>query len=46
MLAELKSAMLENLEISQAESDVKIKKIASHYRLLKAREAVHALEFN
>ncbi len=45
-ISELKDAMLENVQISLQENDVKIKKTASHYRLLKAKETVHSLELN
>ncbi len=45
-LGELKNAMVENIQINTEENDIKIRRNASHYRLLKARETVYSLKFN
>ena len=45
-IEELKNAMLENITIGIQEDKIKIQKTASHFRLLKAKENLHALELN
>ena len=42
---ELKLALVENLEASQAEENAKIRKMKAHYRLNKAEEAVRELKY-
>lgn len=42
---ELKGAMLESMEASRAEVDAKLRKQKAHYRLLKAKEVLRAIEF-
>ena len=41
---ELRDAMLENITIGLQEDKIKIMKVASHHRLLLAKENLHAIE--
>jgi hypothetical protein len=43
---ELNAAMLEDLEAKNAETKCQMRKIKAHYRLLKAKEAVRAVEMD
>lgn len=43
---ELKLAMIESLNASNAEQEVKLRRIAAHYRLSKAREEIRSINFN
>lgn len=44
-LQELKEAMIENLEASQAEENVKLRRIKARYNLLKAQEKVRDINY-
>ncbi len=43
-MEELKNAMLESIEIKKQQVDIDLLVQANHYRLLKAKEEVRALE--
>lgn len=45
-ITELKAALEENIAASQMETEMKLRKERAHFRLLRAKEALRALEVN
>lgn len=43
---EFKNALYENIEANKLEIDIRLKKTKARYRLLKAKEALRAIEFD
>ncbi len=46
VINELKLAMLESIEIDQADKNIKLAKQKNHYRLSKAREVIRSLKLD
>ena len=45
-ISELKNAMLEAMDIDEADKNIKLAKQKSHYRLNKAREEIRSLKID